>query len=149
MTILVALGEKRAPETVLRTGYDLAMAYDDDLQVLHVIPETDAQAHFDKLKEIPDFGDLSFSVEENRAREIARKMLREALPDGDRERAGAIGRIGEPTEQILAVSEDLDARYLVVGGRKRSPTGKALFGSVTQSVLLNSSRPVVTVMRDE
>ncbi|WP_248897265.1 universal stress protein [Haloplanus halobius] len=50
---------------------------------------------------------------------------------------------GDPAEQILDVAETEDADLIVVAGRKRSPTGKALFGSVTQSVILNTDRPVM------
>lgn len=50
---------------------------------------------------------------------------------------------GDPAEQILDVAESEDANLIVVAGRKRSPTGKALFGSVTQSVILNADRPVM------
>lgn len=32
---------------------------------------------------------------------------------------------------------------IVLGGRKRSPAGKAIFGSVTQAVIRESDRPVV------
>lgn len=53
--------------------------------------------------------------------------------------------LGNPAEEILAVAEDIDADNIVIGGRKRSPTGKALFGSVTQSVLLDSDRTVTVV----
>ena len=35
-----------------------------------------------------------------------------------------------------------------MSGRRRSPTGKALFGSITQYVLLNADQPVITAMVD-
>jgi len=50
---------------------------------------------------------------------------------------------GDPADAIIEVSEEVDADLIVVGGRKRSPAGKALFGSVTQTVILNGGRPVM------
>lgn len=53
---------------------------------------------------------------------------------------------GDPAEQILAVAEEIDADNITMSGRKRSPTGKVLFGSVTQSVMLEADRPVTVMM---
>lgn len=50
---------------------------------------------------------------------------------------------GDPVDSIIDCAEKNDVESIVMGGRKRSPTGKALFGSITQSVILNSKRPVV------
>ena len=50
---------------------------------------------------------------------------------------------GDPADAIVAVADEDDADLIVIGGRKRSPAGKALFGSVTQSVILNAGRPVM------
>ncbi|MDG5775989.1 universal stress protein [Haloarculaceae archaeon H-GB2-1] len=48
-----------------------------------------------------------------------------------------------PAEGILDLTNEVDSDLVVMGGRKRSPAGKALFGSVTQSVILDSEVPVV------
>ena len=61
----------------------------------------------------------------------------------------AVGQVGEPTEEIIAEAERRGPRYLVIGGRRRTPVGKAVFGSTTQSILLNAELPVMTVMREE
>ncbi|QSG01520.1 universal stress protein [Natranaeroarchaeum sulfidigenes] len=53
-----------------------------------------------------------------------------------------VSRIGKPAEQIVSVAEELDADLLVLGGRKHSPGRSALFGSVTQSVIRQTERPV-------
>ena len=53
---------------------------------------------------------------------------------------------GEPKETIIDVAHELDADMIALGGRKQTPVGKVLFGSVAQAVLLNADRPVfVTV----
>ncbi|MXV63088.1 universal stress protein [Natronorubrum sp. JWXQ-INN-674] len=44
---------------------------------------------------------------------------------------------------ILEAAREHDVDSIVLGGRKRSAVGKAVFGSVTQSVILDTDRPVV------
>jgi nucleotide-binding universal stress UspA family protein len=50
---------------------------------------------------------------------------------------------GDPADAIIDAADESDADLIIIGGRKRSPTGKALFGSVTQTVILNAGRPVM------
>lgn len=58
-------------------------------------------------------------------------------------RVETMSRFGDPAEQILQAAEELDADMIVLGGRKRSPLGSLLFGSVSQAVTLDATRPVV------
>lgn len=52
---------------------------------------------------------------------------------------------GRPEAAIIDAAERFDADLLVLGARRRSPVGKAVFGSVAQSVLLETDRPAMVV----
>lgn len=59
------------------------------------------------------------------------------------------GTGGDPSAEILDIAEEIDADLISVAGRKRSPSGKAIFGSVSQSILLQTDRPVIISGRDQ
>jgi nucleotide-binding universal stress UspA family protein len=50
---------------------------------------------------------------------------------------------GDPAKTIIETARNRDVDCICVAGRKRTPAGKALFGSVTQAVVLNADRPVL------
>ena len=68
----------------------------------------------------------------------AREVLEEAGVEVTLEESS-----GEPADAILRLADEEDADMIVVAGRKRTPTGKVLFGSVTQSVILGTDRSVL------
>lgn len=148
MAILAAIEEKERAERVVRVAHDLAEAYDDTLVALHVVPTEEFNAYQESIEDIPEFSDISVTQREDSAKRFARKFVMETLDDVDEDRIEPMGRVGDVTDEILAVADDIDPRYLVIGGRRRSPTGKALFGSTTQQVLLNAECPVVTKLGD-
>jgi nucleotide-binding universal stress UspA family protein len=121
MSILTAIDGEAGSRTAVRHGKDLAQAFDDELVVMHVRPETDTRES---------------------ARAVAQELVDE-IADG--ESVTVVGRLGEPDARILREADDRDARYIVLGSRKQTPVGKALFGSVAQVVLLNTDRAVVIV----
>jgi len=53
------------------------------------------------------------------------------------------GKSGDPSAGVLAAAREDGADVICVAGRKRTPTGKALFGSVSQEIILGSEYPVL------
>ncbi|MET0692554.1 MAG: universal stress protein [Propionibacteriaceae bacterium] len=48
-------------------------------------------------------------------------------------------------ETVLTFANQANAEVLVIGARRRSPVGKFLLGSVTQTIILDADMPVVVV----
>jgi nucleotide-binding universal stress UspA family protein len=51
----------------------------------------------------------------------------------------------DAAEEIVEAASRLDASLVVIGLRRRTPTGKLLFGSQAQRVLLDAHSPVLAV----
>lgn len=52
---------------------------------------------------------------------------------------------GDVGDAIVGLTDRLSPDLLVVGARRRSPVGKALLGSVAQTIILEASVPVLIV----
>ncbi|MFC6784764.1 universal stress protein [Halobaculum halobium] len=52
-------------------------------------------------------------------------------------------RTGDAAQEVLAEADERDVDAILLAARKRSPAGKALFGSVTQRVIIDGDRPVI------
>lgn len=148
MTILAAIDENERSRVVVELAYDLACAYDDELVGLHVVPAEDYEQHRQSLKELPEFGDVSFEQTEESAANFVEQFILDTITDVDTERVRPIGRIGNVGGEIVSVANKLDPRFLVISGRRQSPAGKAVFGNTAQQILLNADCPVVSDLTD-
>jgi nucleotide-binding universal stress UspA family protein len=54
----------------------------------------------------------------------------------------------EPAEDLIAVAEEIDADFIVIGLRRRTPVGKLILGSNAQRILLDAPCPVLAVKAD-
>jgi nucleotide-binding universal stress UspA family protein len=78
------------------------------------------------------------SVNQIGAARTAKRVLDDAGIDAE-----LAERSGDPATQIIEFVEEEDADAIALAGRNRTPAGKAMFGSVSQSVMLDSEVPVV------
>lgn len=139
MPVVAAVDRSDRAASVLRHARRLADDADLELHVAHVgaarVPNP--KGGFDP--------DRDRAVTIQRSGGIARDIAEDV---GGLEEFEAVGLEGEPAKALLEYCEERDADYVVVSARKRSALGKAMFGSVTQSLLLHADRPVVAVPHD-
>ncbi|WP_049986350.1 universal stress protein [Halobellus rufus] len=60
----------------------------------------------------------------------------------------AVGRVGTIPEDVLDIATEMNSTHVFVGGKKRSPAGKMLFGDDAQKLVLDFDGPV-TIVTDE
>lgn len=142
MVIVAAISDSDQSRDIAARADELARAFDDDLHLVHVIEETEYTRIVEKQSTTRETG--TGSVEGNAAVQAADGL--DEVISADYE---VVGRVGNPGKKVVEYAEEVDARYLVVGGRARSPVGKAIFGSVAQSILLSTKRPVVAITAPE
>ncbi|MBK7625192.1 MAG: universal stress protein [Kineosporiaceae bacterium] len=51
----------------------------------------------------------------------------------------------DPAEDLIAVAVEVDADFIVIGLRRRTPVGKLILGSNAQRILLEAPCPVLAV----
>lgn len=73
----------------------------------------------------------------------ARELLEEAGIE-----VTAEGISGDTAMALLDAAARYDADSICVAGRKRSPAGKAIFGSITQDVIMSADRPTLVCSVD-
>lgn len=147
-TVLLGVGEKDIDrlDNLAETAIDIAGPADATVALVSIFKketyqniraelDADTGSDFspdDIIKRSSDIRHLSDAMTANDVSVTCHGRLRNGVTTGER---------------IAELSEELDADLVIVGGRGRSPTGKAVFGSTAQEVMLNAHCPV-TFVRD-
>jgi nucleotide-binding universal stress UspA family protein len=142
--LAVVEGDEAAKDIVREAG-ELAAATGADLVLVHVTDEGEYDRQREQMESVTT-RETQYSV--GQALEGARKFADDvgAAVLGDLDVSyEAVGRLGEKGEEVLSVAADRDVDHIFIAGQKRSPTGKAVFGDVTQEVILDFDGAVTVV----
>ncbi|WP_435095160.1 universal stress protein [Halorubrum sp. N11] len=143
MTIVAGVERIDRESNAVIEGQKHAEAFGEDLHVVHVLSQS---AFRDLEKDSLSETGQTVPVDTIRtyAKETADDVARRTTDEFE-----AVGLVGDAGDELVRYAKEQDASYICVGGRRRSAVGKALFGSVTQDVLMNADCPVVTHVRPE
>jgi nucleotide-binding universal stress UspA family protein len=142
MAIIAPVKNESESGNIIEQSESLAKAFNDSVHVIHVMSRT-------------KFYDLQMTSVEESEKPVSMERIRDYAAEIAEETAKelsvpykSVGLMGNVADQVIKYAREQDARYIVIAPRKQTPTGKALFGSKGQSILLNAECPVVTVFRD-
>ena len=135
---------------IIREAGELAAKVDVPLRVLTVVTADEYRQDSEVLDAIGDMeGSMSQPRPSQYARSVAEQAIEDLLSDLDLETIAMGAHVEDADDQaakILEVAETNECDYIFMFGRRRSPTGKAIFGDTAQQVILNFDQYVVTTV---
>jgi nucleotide-binding universal stress UspA family protein len=143
-TVVLAVGseDEERVEQLAQEIISVAGPADAEVVLTHVFDETEFDGIREKLGVDRDSeGSTPDAVAE---RHTTTRALSAALSEAGVQHS-IRGAVGDLATEVVETAEGLEADRVVVGGRQRSPTGKAVFGSVAQDVMLSAPCPVTFV----
>lgn len=145
-TLLLAVGPSDADraDRLARTAIDIAGPGGTTVVLLHVFTQEEYESTTSDLG-VADVSDVTTDDVARRhgtIRSISQSFDEEGIDYEIR------GSIGSHADEIVRLATDTGAELVIVGGRGRSPTGKAIFGSTAQEVILSAPCPVTLVRSD-
>ena len=144
--ILLATDGSEEATLAAQTAADIARKTNSELHLVHVayllLMSTEASYIASRV----------YKEAREEVKQEAQALLDEQVrivEDAGGNLADAHLRAGRPEEEVLRLSEELEAGLIVVGSRGLSPIKRALMGSVSDSVVRHAHCPVLVVRREE
>lgn len=141
-TVLLPTSDvSRWVEAVADVVHDVEDA-DVTVTVLHVFDEAEVDSTIATLDGEAEGVDVDSLAKQKSGAKTAEKQLLDA---GLNCWIRGIVHRDEPANAILRVADEEDAERIYMYSRRRSPAGKAVFGSTLQRVILDAEVPVVVI----
>lgn len=144
-TILLAVGPGDLDRTdaLADAAIEVAGPADATVVLAHVV----SPSEFDEVRSRLATGALdeeTITPDDVATRHEAVEALATAL-DGAGLSHEVSGVVGDRGRALISLASEIEADRVIVGGRRRTPTGKVVFGSTAQRVLLSAPCPVTFV----
>jgi nucleotide-binding universal stress UspA family protein len=146
-TILVAVGasDMDRVERLAEEAVEVARPTDADVVLVHAFTDDEYEETLDILefdREHSEVDPDDVATRHTPVRKLAEILESEGIDFAVR------GGVGDRADTVVTLADDLDADLLYVGGERRSPAGKAVFGSTAQKILFSAPCPVTYVRGD-
>ncbi|ADB63280.1 hypothetical protein Htur_4469 (plasmid) [Haloterrigena turkmenica DSM 5511] len=149
---LVVIDDTDAHRELLAEAGRLAHDTGATLTVLAWITPEQVNETADNLEVIEQMEGTSYSEPDSKstAEQFAQQVAEDVFDSFDEPieytTDGIVVEESERADEVIASAEELGSDHLFVVGRRRSPTGKALFGDFAQRILLNFDGTVTIKM---
>jgi len=148
-TVLLAVDtdESERIDALAETAVDIAGPAGATVALTHVYAPDAYETARERLQFDPD-SEVTPSVVAERNASI--RELGEILDDAGVEYTvhARLSNGDSAGDRLVEIAKEIDADLVIVGGRTRTPAGKAVFGSTAQTILLNAPCPVTFVRSD-
>lgn len=138
--VLVVLDDGYSESALLREAGELAAGLDAELILLALLSTEDVESDLETLEAIANVEHTEYSEETVRksAARAADSLAKDVFDDLEVTYTSVVNVSDDNrSETILETANEYGCDHVFISGRKRSPTGKVVFGDTTQDVLLN------------
>lgn len=126
---------------LVREAGELAAGVDAELKLLATMDKDEYERDLETMSTIADVEGTAYSPADvtETGRQFARDIAAQELEDLDVDYEPLCLVLNDEPEskRIVATANEHDCDHIFIAGRKRSPTGKAIFGNTAQGVILN------------
>ena len=147
---LVVLDDGDSESPLLREAGELAAGVDAELVLLALLSTEDVESDLETLEAIANVEHTEYSEGTVRksAAKAADSLAKDVFEGLDVNHTSVVSVSDDNrSAAILETANEYDCDHVFISGRKRSPTGKAVFGDTTQDVLLTFDGPVTVELR--
>jgi len=143
--LVVGTGEENQIDQLAEETITVAGPADAEVVVFHAFSDDE----FDEVRSKLGVDEASegSSADAVAKRHRTTRELAKALDEAG-VRYSVRGAVGDHADEVVSAAKREGADRVIIGGRNRSPTGKAVFGSAAQEVILTAPCPVTFVRED-